>query len=854
MKLRREGEGGASRLDERGEEPAEQSFTEVGDEPFTSAPVLEIERGVVLAGRYQIEKTIGKGGSGVVLRAFDRIAQAPVAVKILKPELAADPRWVERFSRELRLARQIQHENVCRVFDIGEADGHRFLTMELAGEGTLRTGTRAADTPERSVARRIADARALVSGMAAIHAAGIVHRDVKPENLLRMDDGRLVVSDFGLATNPAQAASFTLMVGTPSYMAPEMAMGDPASFRSDVWATGVVMHEILFGKRPEWDVTARQRIFRSPVGKDGSPTLHAMAELCADCAAESAAARPADAVEVSRRFGRAERADVVAEIGWGSLYRRWGWAAMVAALALGLWAAKKKWWLASPVAPGVGAGNERALKLGGTPLDVSAARRVVTFEGRVHCMSLLPGGRSLRVIVGEPRQAFDVDATSGARVVSPLRPATYAVGCPVLSSDGRELLYETIDETGGHQILHSRSPDGEGGRVLTEGRFPEWIPNSEDFVIDLDLTHAAVFSIPVMNWSLVSEDLAGQRRIVEKAVSARGDLLAIRYLDDHGENLFVVHSLPDLKTLGTFSIGASTHNLHFDRRSDQLQVSVDGPQGNSLLALVDWRAGMARYHASLNDWDLRDALTDDRGTTFLASRRLLDDIWEYQEPGSQPRRLTSDGANDNAVRSPSGRLLIQKRRRTGGYVVMLFDEGRQSPSFTTPGPFDLTPSFLAGSRDWFFIRHDHHAIVRCDGANSCREIRVDPQMPAWPTSSPDGHSLAYITWLNTPRLKILSLQTGSARDLGAALVDCAPVWSGDDRIWVLQHSERQREWIEIDVRSGHHAGGHKPAGEGPVESHGCSMNEGPIPVPYPKVRTVVRESSEIRAIHAPEAQ
>src|SRR4051812_30167387 len=173
---------------------ADESMTDIGEAPFLAAPVLEIDRGSVLAGRYQIERIIGKGGSGLVLRAFDRIAQQPVAVKILKPELAANPHWVERFSRELRLARQIQHPNVCRVFDIGEADGHKFLTMELGSESTLRTAVRPM-APVRPMSDRIADARALVAGIAAIHSAGIVHRDIKPENLLRMEDGRLVVSD-----------------------------------------------------------------------------------------------------------------------------------------------------------------------------------------------------------------------------------------------------------------------------------------------------------------------------------------------------------------------------------------------------------------------------------------------------------------------------------------------------------------------------------------------------------------------------------------------------------------------------------------------------------------------------------
>ena len=145
------------------------------------------------------------------------------------------------------------------MFDIGEADGHRFMSMELATGGTLRDVR--CKTPNRPFAERVADARALVSGLAAIHAAGIIHRDVKPENLLRMEDGRVVVSDFGLATNPDQVPTVTVMVGTPSYMAPEMVMGDPASLRSDVWALGVTMHEILFGKRPEWDMVSGERTF-----------------------------------------------------------------------------------------------------------------------------------------------------------------------------------------------------------------------------------------------------------------------------------------------------------------------------------------------------------------------------------------------------------------------------------------------------------------------------------------------------------------------------------------------------------------------------------------------------------------
>ncbi len=855
MKLSREGEeGGASGLDERGEDAAEQSFTDVGDEPFIAAPVLEIERGAVLAGRYQIETTIGKGGSGVVLRAFDRIAQAPVAVKILKPELAADPRWVERFSRELRLARQIQHANVCRVFDIGESDGHRFLTMELASEGTLRTGGGRPDAPQRPMAARIADARALVAGMAAIHAAGIVHRDVKPENLLRMEDGRLVVSDFGLATNPAQTASVTLMVGTPSYMAPEMAMGDPASFRSDVWAIGVVMHEILFGHRPEWDMTARERVFHSPVDVEAPPTVRALARLCGECAAESPSARPTDAVEVARRFVRAEQAGAAIASRPFAFKRRWGAAAVVVTLALGIGLGRRH---GSPLtSPGgtAGAASQHALKLAGAAIDVSTSQHVARFEGRVHCFSMLPGGRTLRVIVGQPPRAFDLDAETGIEVASPLRSETYLYGCPVLSSDGRELLYEGLDEAGVHQILYSHSPDGEGGRVLTRGTNPEWIPNTDDFVMDLDLTHAAVFSIPVMNSSVVPDDSNGQRRLAGKAVSSRGNLLALRYLDTRGETFFVIHSLPDLDQQASFSLAGSARNQRFESRTDDLEVSIDGPQGNALLAIVDWRAGMARSHAELAGWDLRGALPDDHGTTFLLSRRLLDDLWQYDGPDTPPRRLTTDGENDNVARSTSGRFLIQSRRPGEGYVIMLLDPGRTSPTLTTPGPRDVTPVFSESGDDWFYVRSDRQAIVRCDAGNSCRDIHADPQGPIWPVPSPDSRTVAYLTWLNTPRLKLLSLSDGTVRDLGAAIVDCAPVWADDQHIWVLQFSERRPEWIEIDLRTSRRSGRRQEAGSVTADYRDCSMKEDRRSTRYPQVRVVASESSEIRAIRTPEWQ
>src|SRR5580692_7586490 len=291
--------GGASNDDDSSGSGPKHSVTEVAGESFVRERPPDIERGTVLAGRYQIEDIIGKGGSGIVLRVFDRTAQNVVALKVLKTELARDAKWEKRFSRELRLGRPIQHPNVCRIFDIGEADGHRFLTMEIAQGGSLRDELKRGGALERSMEAKMADASAVIAGLAALHTAGVVHRDFKPDNLLRMGDGRLVLSDFGLATDAATAPGVTVLIGTPHYMAPEVLAGEPATSRSDVWALGVVLHEIFFGRRPERRPASFDGSTRAPL-RPTSPVERRMLALCETCLAESPFDRPADAGVVTQ--------------------------------------------------------------------------------------------------------------------------------------------------------------------------------------------------------------------------------------------------------------------------------------------------------------------------------------------------------------------------------------------------------------------------------------------------------------------------------------------------------------------------------------------------------------------------
>ena len=208
--------------------------------------------GQLFAGRYEILSPLGQGGMGVVYKARDRDLDEMVAVKLVRRDLVAiDPMALERFKEEVRLARRITHRNVARTHDFGEVDGRYYVTMEFVAGTPLKDLIQA--RTRLPVSATVSVGKQLCRALEAAHEEGIIHRDIKPQNIMVAADGLVKVMDFGIARPVEREKAMTktgLVIGTPDYMAPEQLLGEPLDPRADLYAAGVVLYECLTGRRP----------------------------------------------------------------------------------------------------------------------------------------------------------------------------------------------------------------------------------------------------------------------------------------------------------------------------------------------------------------------------------------------------------------------------------------------------------------------------------------------------------------------------------------------------------------------------------------------------------------------------
>lgn len=214
------------------------------------AGAQELGSGTILGGRYEILQLLGRGGMGAVYKAHDKELDRTIALKLIRPDLARNPEMVRRFKQELILARQVRHKNVIRIFDLGQADGIKFITMDFVEGHDLRALLKEKGKFPPTEAARIM--LQICRALEAAHGEHVIHRDLKPQNIMLDGKGRVYVMDFGIARSvhvPGMTQTGVL-IGTPEYMSPEQARGENLDQRSDIFSLGVIFYEILTGTKP----------------------------------------------------------------------------------------------------------------------------------------------------------------------------------------------------------------------------------------------------------------------------------------------------------------------------------------------------------------------------------------------------------------------------------------------------------------------------------------------------------------------------------------------------------------------------------------------------------------------------
>ncbi len=265
---------------------------------------MKPEVGLLYGGRYKLESLIATGGMGEVWQAKDEVILREVAIKILKQEYMGDPGFLERFRTEARLAAMVNHEGIANVFDYGEDGGSAYLVMELVpGDSLARILERDTSLPAETVLDIISQtARALHEA----HLNGLVHRDVKPGNLLITPEGIVKITDFGIARVADQVALTVAgqVMGTVQYLSPEQATGKPATASTDIYSLGIVAYEALAGRRPfggdsQMAIAMAQINDAPPALPDTVPPL--VADLVLRCLAKKPAQRPASGLELAKQ-------------------------------------------------------------------------------------------------------------------------------------------------------------------------------------------------------------------------------------------------------------------------------------------------------------------------------------------------------------------------------------------------------------------------------------------------------------------------------------------------------------------------------------------------------------------------
>ncbi|HUL72222.1 MAG TPA: protein kinase [Vicinamibacterales bacterium] len=769
-------------------------------------------------GPYEVTGPLGAGGMGEVYRARDTRLNRDVAVKILPASLAADREHLVRFTREAEAASALNHPNILTVFDVGTHDGAPYLVSELLQGDTLRARLAAGPLPP---SKAIDIARQVAAGLAAAHEQGIVHRDIKPANLLVTTDGRVKILDFGLAkqfvsaetdvTRPQSLTDAGVVMGTLGYMSPEQVRGQKTDARTDIFSLGVVLYEMLTGKRAFTGASAVETMHA--ILQSDPPELPAAvlrsspgpARIVARCLEKEPAAR----------FHSAHDLGLALELvgsGSGS-----GPSAVVAATSPARTTLSRAVaWIAIALVAG-GAGAFAAIRWRRPPAVELTTMESLTYSGHDASPAASPDGKTVaftsdrdgvpRIWLKQVAGGGELALTSGsddyprfspdgASIIfvrtSPTGTALYRV--PLLGGDARKILdnvtgadwspdgrliaftrWVSGDRSGSVVGLAEANGTGERELALINGRAlvtPRWSPDSRTIAaVNGESSVATAFGVSLVDVSGGAVRLlASPGKMRQSSVLWSADSRSVIYSE--AESIVAWNSGSVARIISQdVATGAErvlcwmpNHSrtidalgpgrLLLDTRSSRENLR-EMPIGNAALP--------ARWLTHGNSTDRQPTYSPDgQWVAFSSNRSGNLEIWAVNRSDGTVRRLTDDPADDwDPAYSADGRRLLWGSNRSGPYEIWAANPDGSSPQqLTHDGYFAQNPGQTADGRWIAYIQTNPATTglwkVRSDGKDPVRIVKGVIQIS---DVSPDGTHVLFVDGLAS-KVRVVRVEDG----------------------------------------------------------------------------------------------
>jgi hypothetical protein len=615
-------------------------------------------------------------------------------------------------------------------------------------------------------------------------------------------------------------------------MAPEVLRGGKSSFASDIWALGVVVHEIVFGVKARWSDEASTEMLAPELGRKLTEAERAVLDACRACTAKEPARRIASAEAAGRLL--TER-------------RRW-WArrsasrrpivfavalTVTASIAAGIVRTQRQ----LPDARPSSSAESPLIIPAGEPADWTDTSTVIAeVPGRIHCTRLLPDQRTLRFVWGTPKRAEDIDTVTHKRVPSPLVPVAYAEGCPDLSPDGNRLVYQGHDKDGRAFAFLSRHANGRDAVPVVPTAEPSmdseptWLGDGDAFSYDIDARHVGAYT-PALGHTIVlpgstSEGFGSTFRF------ATAGLIVVSAYFDGGAGEVIASSWPSLNEEMRFRTPGL--ELDFAVKGRLLLSANIGPPGQSEVIALDRTSMIARRLGQVRGQYLRHPKFGAEGLTFV-SRRDSSDL--EANTGGVWFRLTSTG--DVWSANHCGSDFVLGREQSGRVLIERVDRDGRKMSMPVPDQARVSPSCSPDGRTLFFI-DQFSRPKRCD-ESGCRFLTDRKAFSV--AVSPDGERVA-ITAFDKRGIVAswISVEGGPTHDVSPLEAPCAVGWSSTETLWISRKRAGKVVWTEVNTSG-------VPTGRTVPGTSDCS-NGWPDPASpvNPDLRLALKQTSQLRLL------